>query len=76
MSTPDILIHVHPELSEAGRAKVESAVMGCAGVLAANFDQHKHPHALMVAYNPDEISGKQILALVQKYDSAASMVGL
>ena len=76
MDTPDILIYVHPELSAESRAKVENEVRGCAGVIAANFDHHKHPHALTVVYNADATSGKQILAAVQRYDPAASMVGL
>lgn len=76
MDTPDIMIYVHPELSAEGRAKVENDVMACAGVIAADFDHHKHPHALTVVYNPDATSSKQILATVRKYDPAASMVGL
>jgi len=76
MDTPDIMIYVHPELSAENRAKVESAVMGCSGVIAADFDHHKHPHALTVVYNPDVIKGAQILAAVQKFDPAASLVGL
>lgn len=76
MNRPDILIHVHPELSAGDRAIVEHEVMGCPGVIAADFDHHDHPHALVVVYNPDAISGKQILASVRKFDPAASMVGL
>ncbi|MBI3480975.1 MAG: hypothetical protein HY016_11575 [Nitrosomonadales bacterium] len=76
MDTPDILIYVHPELSAEGRSKIENALMGCAGVLAADFDQHTHAHALKVLYNSGVISGKQILAAVRQYDPAASMVGL
>ncbi len=76
MSTPDILIHVHPELSAEVRAKVESDVAACTGVITANFDHHKHPHALIVIYNPDVIRSEQILATVRKHDPAATMVGL
>lgn len=76
MDTPDILIYVHPELSAEGRARIENEVMGCKGVIAADFDHHKHPHALMVVYNPDATNGKKILSAVRKHDPAASMVGL
>ena len=76
IDTPDILIYVHPELSAERRTKVENEVMGCAGVIAADFDHNKHPHALMVVYNPDATNSKQILAAVRKYDPAASLVGL
>ena len=76
METPDILIHVHPELSAEDRVKVENELMKCNGVIAANFDHHQHAHALTVLYNSDSISGKQILSAVQKFDPAASMVGM
>lgn len=76
INTPDILIYVHPDLTAEGRAKVENEVMGCAGVIAADFDHRKQPHALMVVYNPDATSSNQILATVRKYDPAASLVGL
>jgi len=76
MDTVDILIHVHPELSADDRAKLEKAVMENTGVIAANFDHHKHPHALIILYNPDAIQDKQILDTVKKIDPAATMVGL
>ena len=76
MDTPDVLIYVHSELSAEGRSKIENAVMGCVGVIAADFDHHLPSHALMVVYNHDAINAKQILATVRQYDPAASMVGL
>lgn len=76
MKTVDILIHVHPELSTEARAKVEQEVSACNGVISANFDHHKHPHALIVIYNPDAIQTKQMLDVVKRHDPAATMVGL
>lgn len=76
MNTSDVLIHIHPELSADERAKVENAVKKCVGVSAACFDQHTHPHALTVVYDSDAISSKQLLAAVQKFDAAASLVGM
>ncbi|MDO8890402.1 MAG: hypothetical protein Q7V00_00990 [Sulfurimicrobium sp.] len=76
MDTVDVLIHVHPELTSDARAKVEREVMACAGVIAANFDHHKHPHALTVLYNPDAVKDKQILEVVRQHDAAATMIGL
>ncbi len=76
MDTVDVLIHVHPELSQEDRAKVEREVMSCAGVIAANFDKHKSPHALTVLYNPDAVQDKQILEAVRRQDPAASLVGM
>jgi hypothetical protein len=76
MDTVDVLIHVHPELSQEERVKVEQEVMSCAGVIAANFDKHKSPHALTVLYNPDAVQDKQILEAVRRQDPAASLVGM
>lgn len=76
MDTPDILIHVHPELSADKREEVEDALMKCAGVISAHFDHHPHPHALMVVYDNDAIKEGQILAAVRKFDPVATMVGL
>lgn len=76
MDTVDVLIHVHPELSQEARDKVEQEVMTCAGVIAADFDKHKSPHALTVLYNPDAVQDKQILEAVRRQDPAATLVGL
>lgn len=76
MDTADILIHVHPELSAEARTMLEKEVAGCDGIVAANFDHTKHPHSLIVLYNPDVIDGKGILEVVRKHDPAATMVGL
>lgn len=76
MNIVDVLIYVHPELSPEDRAKVEQGVVACAGVISANFDKHKHPHALTVEYNPDAIQSKQILEAVRRHDPVATMVGL
>jgi hypothetical protein len=76
MDTVDVLIHVHPELSQVAGVKVEQEVMTCAGVIAADFDKHKSPHALTVLYNPDAVQDKQILEAVRRQDPAATLVGL
>lgn len=76
MSAVDVLIYVHPELSAEDRAKVTQNVLVCVGVVAANFDHHKHPHALMVQYDPDKVNSTQILEVVRRYDPLASMAGL
>lgn len=76
MKTVDILIHVHPELSTEARTKVEQEASTCNGVISAHFDHHKHPHALIVLYNPDAIQSEQILDVVKRRDPAATMVGL
>ncbi len=76
MKSVDVLIHLHPELPPEDRAKVEHEVGAAVGVISANFDQHKHPHLLIVQYNPDAVHSSEILELVKRLDPAASLVGL
>ena len=76
MKTVDVLIHVHPELSPEDRAKVAQEVAASVGVISANFDKHKHPHLLIVQYNPDAVQASLILEMVKRLDPAASLVGL
>jgi hypothetical protein len=76
MSIVDVLVYVHPELPAADRAKVRQAVLSKVGVVEADFDQHKHPHALIVQYKPDIVQSAQILDVVRQFDAQADLVGL
>lgn len=76
MKTVDVLIHLHPELTPQDRAKVEQEVGASVGVVSATFDKHKHPHSLIVFYNPDVVQSSQLLELVRRRDPLASLVGL
>lgn len=76
MKNVDVLIYVHPELSAEDRARLAREVAGSVGVISANFDQHPHPHALLIQYNPDATQSKQVLEVVRRHDPAATMAGL
>jgi hypothetical protein len=75
MDITDILIHMHPELSAQQRVKIEADVGARDGILSVHFSS-EHPHELIVAYDPQAISSQQILTLVRKWDTAATMMGL
>lgn len=75
MDITDILIHVHPTLSAEQRAKIEDALLGSKGVVAATFS-HGHPHMLTVAYDPEAAQSGQLLQTVREWDAAATMAGL
>lgn len=75
-NTADILIHVHPEYSPEDRCRIEEEVSNQAGVICAKFDQHRHPHALTVLYNPDSVHSSDLLGIVRKHDPDAAMAGL
>ena len=76
MKNVDVLIYVHPELSEPDRAKLEQETAGEVGVLSAKFDKHQHPHALLIQYNPDATHAKQVLDAVRRHDPSATLVGM
>ena len=76
MKNVDVLIYVHPELSAEDRARVAREVAGAVGVISANFDPHKHPHALLIQYNPDATHAKQVLDAVRRHDPSATLVGM
>lgn len=76
MNTADMLIHVHPELEARERSHLERWLEGRVGVDCAEFDHHRHPHALIVKYDPDAVQGLQLLDMVRKIDPAATRVGL
>ena len=71
----DIVIHVHPELSEEQRANLQQEVHACEGVLSDCF-MDEHPHVFTVAYNPDLISSDEVLKQVRVWDPEATMAGL
>ena len=76
MSHADMLIHVHPELDFQARVTLERRLMECMGVDCAEFSHRPHPHALIVKYDPDEVEGMEILAMVRHVDPVASRAGL
>jgi hypothetical protein len=76
MKTVDVLVYIHSDLRAEDRTKVTQEVKESAGVISANFDQHEHPHAFLVEYNPDAVQSGQILFAVRRHDPAATMIGL
>jgi len=75
MDIADIMIHVHPELSEDQRNNIEALVSEDKGVVSVHFSP-QHPRELTVAYDPAVISAEQVLTEVRHWDEAAVMAGL
>jgi hypothetical protein len=71
----DIVFHLHPESSGDNREKIEKELRDHDGVVSVHFNEEKHPHALIVAYNPDAVNSEALLAEVRKYDKQAVMAG-
>ena len=75
VSIADIVVHLHPELSHDDRQVIEQELRALDGVVSVRFDHEDHPHALIVAYNPDAITSEKVLAEIRKHDSKAVMAG-
>ena len=75
MDMADVLFHLHPDLSQQERSKVEENLRGCNGVLSVHFSREHH-HSLKVAYDPETVHSDALLKRVRDIDARASMIGL
>ncbi|MCK5480214.1 MAG: hypothetical protein KAJ06_03675, partial [Gammaproteobacteria bacterium] len=69
-------VHLHPESSCDDREKIERELRAQDGVVSVHFNEEEHPHALIVAYNPDAVSSETLLAEIRKCDAQAVMAGI
>lgn len=75
VSIADIMIHLHPDTSPADRETLEQALRELEGVVSVHFNHADHPHAVVIAYNPDAVSSGSVLGVVRKLDGDAVMAG-
>ena len=76
ISIVDIVVHLHPDTTPDCRERVEQGLRALDGVISVHFNEEDHPHALVVAYNPEETNSETLLAEIRKCDKDAVMVGL
>ena len=72
----DIVVHLHPDCSCDDRNKMEQDLRAHNGVVSVHFDTKEHPHAVVVAYNPDAVTSAEVLAEIRKCDTQAVMAGI
>jgi len=72
----DIVVHLHPESSCDDRDKIERELRAHNGVVSVHFNAGEHPHAVVVAYNPDAVTAQEVLTEIRKCDTGAVMAGL
>jgi len=72
----DIVVHLHPESSCDDKEKIERELRAQDGVVSVHFSEEDHPHALVVAYNPEAVNAQTLLAEIRKCDQKAVMAGL
>ena len=76
VSIVDVVVHLHPESSRDDREAIETQLRALNGVVSVHFSEEHHPHALVVAYNPDAIGSETLLGAVRTVDSKAVIAGL
>ena len=71
----DVLIHIDPETNHVEREFLRDLLLNHDGVDAASYHDDK-PHLIIVEYDPDEVTSKQLLDVVTKQNINAELVGL
>lgn len=72
----DVIMHLHPDTTGDDEEKIEKDLRSMKGVVSVHFDTKEHAHALVVAYNPEEVTSDDLLAHVRTCDKDAMMAGL
>ena len=73
VSIADVVVHLHPDSSSDDPARIDELLRNHDGVVSVHFNEKTHPHAVVVAYNPDAISSAEVLEEIRKCDSKAVM---
>jgi len=76
VSIVDMVVHLHPESSHDDRETIDAQLRALDGVVSVHFSEETHPHALIVAYNPDAVSSESVLGEIRNVDRKAVMAGL
>ncbi len=71
----DIVVHLHPDATPECKERIEDGLRAQEGVISVHFNEGDHPHALVVAYNPEASSSQALLAEIRKCDKEAVMAG-
>jgi len=71
----DILFHLHPDTTPDCKGRIEEGLRAQEGVISVHFNEEDHPHAVVVAYNPEASSSQALLAEIRKCDKEAVMAG-
>lgn len=77
MDKGDILIDVHPDLSDDERDKLENEIATLNGVMRAYFTQNNpKSHGFYVEYDMEVLHEREILDEVKRWDPDATMASL
>jgi len=71
----DVTVHIDENTSHTERESLREKILRQDGVMAAAYHDEK-PHLMMVEYDPDAISSRDILKIVKSADVHAELIGL
>lgn len=71
----DVMLHIDEDITRNERESLRDRVLARDGVMAAAYHD-KTPHLLVVEYDPDVLSSKAILDIVETAGVHAELVGL
>lgn len=73
----DITLHIDEELNDAARDSLEDAIRSRDGVVSVHFNTNaKHPHLAVVEFNPEKVSSRDLLSIVQFQGYHGELIGL
>lgn len=75
MHTVDILLYIHPDISDEQRISFEESLSECNGVMHVRF-KPKLGHEINITYDPDAISADAMRRKIRDWDKDAKVVGL
>ncbi|EGV51807.1 hypothetical protein [Candidatus Endoriftia persephone] len=71
----DITIHVDETLDESGQKQLESAFREREGVVSVHHENNR-PHLFVLEYNPEKVSGRDLLSITHFQGLHGELVGL
>ncbi|HSH28440.1 MAG TPA: hypothetical protein VK971_00930 [Thiohalobacter sp.] len=74
-SIADVMIHVDENLAREELERLEGVVKANACVTSADVPEHQQ-HMMLVTYNPECVSAREILSLVTAQGVHAELVGM
>ena len=71
----DVIIHIDPDTDHNQREFLRDLLLKHTGVDAAAYHDDK-PHLMIVEYDPDKVTSRQLLDVITEHNIHAELVGL
>jgi len=71
----DVMVHIDETIDHERRTKIADTVRAHKGVMAVAHHDEK-PHVMIIEYNPNAVTSKELLQVVRNEGVRAELVGL